>query len=40
MDAMDRNATRMSKCKNWRKLAEDRDVSRQRTEKTKVQVGL
>jgi hypothetical protein len=37
---MDRDATRILKCGTWRRLAENRDVWRQRTEEAKVQVGL
>jgi hypothetical protein len=40
LDAMDRDAMRMLKCRNWRRLAEDRDAWRQRIEEAKAQVGL
>jgi len=38
-DALDREAKRMQKCRNWRS-AEDRDVWRWRIEEAKAQVGL
>ena len=37
---MDRNAYRMLKCKNWRKLAKDKAVWKERIDKAKAQVGL
>jgi hypothetical protein len=39
-DAADKDAKSMLKCKNWTKLAEDRDDWRRRIEEAKAQVGL
>jgi hypothetical protein len=39
IDAVDRVAKRMLKCKNCRRSAEDRDSWRRRTEEAKAQVG-
>jgi hypothetical protein len=38
--AVDKNAYRMLKCKNWRKLAKDKAVWKERIDKAKAQVGL
>jgi len=35
-----RDVKRMLKCRNWRRLAEDRDAWRRRTEEAKAQVEL
>jgi hypothetical protein len=40
IDAVDMDDKKMLKCKNWRRLAKDRDVWRQSTEGAKAQVGL
>jgi hypothetical protein len=40
IDAVDMDAKRMLKCKNWRRLAEDRVVWRWRIEEAKAQVRL
>jgi hypothetical protein len=37
---VDRNAKRALKCRNLRRLAEDRNVWRRRIEETKAKVGL
>jgi len=37
---VDRDVKRMLKYRNWRKLAEDRDTWRRRTEKAKAQDEL
>jgi len=38
--AADKDAKRMLKYRNWRRLAEDRDAWRRRIEEAKAQVGL
>jgi hypothetical protein len=40
LDTVDRDAKRMLKCRNWRRLAEDRDAWRRRIEGAKAQFGL
>ena len=40
LDAVDRDAKRMLKWRNWRRLADDRDAWRQWNKETKDQVGL
>ena len=40
LDAVDRDAKRMLKCKDWRRLAEDIDAWRWRIEEAKAQGGL
>jgi len=40
LDTVDRDAKRMLKCRNWRRLAENRDAWRRRIEGTKAQFGL
>jgi len=40
LDAADRDGTRMLKCRNWRKSAEDRQTWRQRLGEAKAQVEL
>ena len=40
LDAVDRDAKRMLKCRNWRRSAEDRDAWRRRIEEAKARVGL
>jgi hypothetical protein len=40
IDAVDKDAKRMLKCKNWRKMTEDRDACRRRNEEAKVQDRL
>jgi hypothetical protein len=39
-DVVDEDATRILKCKNWRRSVEDRDFWRQRTEEAKAKIGL
>ena len=40
IDAVDKDAKNMLKCKNWRRLAENRDAWRRRIEEAQAQVGL
>jgi hypothetical protein len=41
LDAVGRDAERIVKCRNWKRLAADgRDAWRRKIEKTKAQVGL
>ena len=40
LGAMDKDAKRMLKCRNWRMSAENRDAWRPRIEEAKVQLGL
>lgn len=40
LDALDRDGKRALKCRNGRRLAEDRDAWRWRIEEAKAQVGL
>jgi len=40
LDAVDRDAKVVLKCRNWRRSAEDRVAWRRRMDKTKAQVGL
>jgi hypothetical protein len=40
LDAMDRDAKRMLKCRNCRRSAEDREAWRQRVEEADTQFGL
>ena len=40
LDAVDRDAKRMLKWRNWRRLADDRDAWRQRNKEARAQVGL
>jgi hypothetical protein len=40
LDAAVRDAKSMSKCNNWRRLAEDRDAWRRRIEEDKAQIRL
>jgi hypothetical protein len=39
LNAVDRDARRMLKCRNWRWSAEDKDSWRQRIGETKAQIG-
>jgi len=39
LDAVDRDAKGMLKCRNWRRLAEDGDAWRRRIEGAKAQFG-
>jgi len=39
LDTVDRDAKRMLKCRNWRRLAEDRDACRRRIKGAKAQFG-
>jgi hypothetical protein len=40
IDAVENDAKNVLKCKNWRRLGEDRDAWRRRIEEAKAQVGL
>ena len=40
LDTVDRDGKRMLKWRKWRRLAEDRDAWRKRSEEAKAQVGL
>jgi len=40
LDAVDRDAKRILKCRNCRRLAKDREAWRQRVEEVDTQVGL
>jgi hypothetical protein len=40
IEAVDKNVKSTSKCKIWRKLADDRDAWRRKIEEAKAQAGL
>jgi hypothetical protein len=40
LDAVDKDAKRMLKWRNWRRLADDGDAWRQQNKEAKAQVGL